>query len=103
MDFLADGMQIKKTAQNKIWLCLIIFLPPLLFAIAHPHVFLTALDYAGGFGCALLLGLLPVMMVWVGRYHLGLKGAYCVAGGRWLLLILGAFVVLELTCELLKT
>ncbi len=101
MDFLVDGLQLKKTSLNKFWLCLVIFLPPLLFALVHPHVFLSALDYAGGFGCALLLGLLPVLMVWVGRYHLGLEGPYRVAGGRWLLCLLLAFVALELYCEII--
>lgn len=100
LDFLADGMKIKKSAQSKFWLCLLIFVPPMLFATVHPHIFLIALDYAGGFGCALLLGLLPVLMVWSGRYRLGLKGEYQVRGGRLLLGILVAFVLLELGCEI---
>lgn len=99
LDFLADGLNIQKTSQNKFWLCLLIFVPPVLFALVHPHAFLIALDYAGGFGCALLLGLLPVLMVWAGRYHLHLKGEYQVAGGRTLLLFLALFVVVELFCQ----
>ncbi|MEI8365362.1 MAG: aromatic amino acid transport family protein, partial [Parachlamydiaceae bacterium] len=83
MDFLADGLKVKKTAMGKLALCLLVFVPPTLFAFTHPHVFLIALDYAGGFGCALLLGLMPVLMVWSGRYKMGLKGTYKVAGGRW--------------------
>lgn len=99
LDFLADGLKLKKTPLNKFWLCLLIFVPPVLFALIHPHVFLMALDYAGGFGCALLLGLLPVLMVWVGRYHLNLKGEYQVGGGRLLLIVLGLFVIVELFCQ----
>ncbi|MBA3814973.1 MAG: tyrosine transporter [Parachlamydiaceae bacterium] len=99
LDFLADGLKVPKTAVNKIWLCLLIFIPPVLFALIYPHVFLIALDYAGGFGCALLLGLLPVLMVWVGRYHMHLKGEYQVSGGRPLLVILGLFVIVELFCQ----
>jgi len=100
MDFLADGLKVEKTPLNKILLCVLIFLPPFLFALTHPHIFLVALDYAGGFGCALLLGLLPVLMVWKGRYRLGLKGEYQVSGGKWLLCTLIAFVLVELACEL---
>src|SRR5262249_12983171 len=70
VDFIADGLQIRKTPLGKLWLCLLVFVPPLLVALRFPHIFLLALDYAGGLGCALLLGLLPVVMVWVGRYHL---------------------------------
>ncbi len=102
LDFLADGMQIKKTAKNKLLLCLLIFVPPFLFALIHPHVFLVALDFAGGLGCALLLGLLPILMVWVGRYRLGLQGGYRVTGGRFLLVGLLLFVLVELGCELFR-
>jgi len=99
MDFLADGLKVKKTPTGKLALCLLVFIPPTLFAFTHPHVFLIALDYAGGFGCALLLGLMPVLMVWSGRYKMGLKGEYTVAGGRWLLTALVIFVLIELACQ----
>lgn len=100
LDFWVDGLKIKKTPTTKFYLCLLIFLPPLLFALVHPHVFLMALDYAGGFGCALLLGLLPVLMVWSGRYQMGMRGEYRVFGGRLLLVGLIAFVLIELACQL---
>lgn len=99
LDFLADGLKVKKTPAGKFALCLLIFVPPLMFAFTHPHVFLIALDYAGGFGCALLLGLLPVLMVWSGRYKMGLKGHYTVAGGKLLLVVLVFFVCIELACQ----
>lgn len=99
LDFWADGLKVKKTEWSKFWLCLLIFVPPLLFAFIHPYVFLMALDYAGGFGCALLLGLLPVLMVWSGRYKMGLKGEYTVSGGRLLLIVLISFVAIELICQ----
>lgn len=100
MDFLADGFKIEKTRINRILLCGMILIPPLMLAFVYPHVFLIALDYAGGFGSALLLGLLPILMVWSGRYHLGLKGEYRVWGGRKLLVVLMAFVFIELICEI---
>jgi len=99
LDFLADGLKVKKTPAGKFALCLLVFVPPAIFAFTHPHVFLIALDYAGGFGCALLLGLLPVLMVWSGRYKHGLKGEYSVFGGRWLLSALIIFVIIELACQ----
>lgn len=99
LDFLADGLRVKKDAQNKLWLCLVIFIPPLLISYSHPHIFLNALDYAGGYGCALLLGLLPILMVWVGRYVHGFRGTFVFPGGRFSLLLLLLFVLFELVCE----
>ncbi len=99
VDFFADGIQVKKTALNKLWLCLIVFIPPLLIGLRFPHIFLHALDYAGGIGCALLLGLMPIVMVWTGRYRLGFKSPFSLPGGRATLLLLAAFVALELFCE----
>lgn len=98
MDFLADGLNIKKTTGGKVLLCALIFVPPLAIAYSHPHIFLTALDYAGGYGCALLLGLLPILMVWSARYRAdGLHPPQeLLPGGKPMLLLLAAFVIFEL-------
>ncbi|SCA63623.1 hypothetical protein SCG7086_AY_00010, partial [Chlamydiales bacterium SCGC AG-110-P3] len=55
---------------------------------------------AGGFGCALLLGLLPVLMVWSGRYTLGLGGDHQLSGGKVVLGLLVLFVAIEVGCEI---
>ncbi len=68
LDFLADGLKVKKTGNKKLFLCLLVFLPPLLISMISPNIFLTALSFAGGFSCAILFGLLPPVMVWMGRY-----------------------------------
>lgn len=123
LDFLADGFKIEKSARGKLILSLLIFVPPYLFALTHPHLFLVALEFAGGVGCALLLGLLPVLMVWSGRYFKHFDGIYQppvenslligadrdadfeeagiyrVSGGKPLLIALMLFVLLELICE----
>jgi tyrosine-specific transport protein len=67
VDFLSDGCKIKKEGSGTLIICLMTFVPPLLFAIAYPHVFETALQYAGGFGAVILFGVLPSLMVWRGR------------------------------------
>lgn len=103
LDFLADGLKVKKDAKGKAGLCLIIFIPPTIIAFTHPHIFLSALDLAGGFGCAFLLGLLPILMVWAGRYRLGLKGAYQFPGGKGILVLLLLFVLFEIGFELNHT
>lgn len=99
-DFLADGLRVRKNIKGKLILALLVFIPPLVIAMSYPHIFLIALDYAGGFGCALLLGLLPIIMAWVGRYYQRLPFSHQLGGGKGVLLLLGAFVVIELIGEL---
>lgn len=98
-DFLADGLNIRKDFNGKVLLALFVLLPPLAIAISYPHIFLISLDYAGGFGCALLLGLLPVIMVWRGRYFLHLPLNPQLPGGRVILWLCGLFVSIELISE----
>jgi tyrosine-specific transport protein len=101
-DFLADGLNIKQTLSGKLGLSLLIFIPPLFIALIYPHIFLTMLEYAGGIGCALLLGLLPILMVWRARYHLNLKGTYPLFGGKTTLIVLAVFVSGVVLVELCK-
>lgn len=99
-DFIADGLKIEKDTKGKVILSAIVFLPPLAIGVTNPDIFLTALGIAGGFGSALLLGLLPILMVWSGRYRLKLPSHIALPGGRLLLLLLIAFVLFELSFEL---
>jgi tyrosine-specific transport protein len=102
VDFLADGLKVSKTSLNKVALAAAVFLPPLAFAYTHPHIFLSALDFAGGIGCASLLGVFPIAIVWVGRYRLGMKAPYQLPGGKPVLLLLSLFVFIELTFEIYR-
>jgi len=101
-DFLADGLKIKKTPKGRFALCALIFVPPLILADLNPTIFLEALNFAGGYGCALLLGVLPIAMVWVGRYWQKRKGEQVLPGGRFLLLLLMLFALFELAVEIRK-
>ncbi len=101
-DFLADGLNVKQTVYGKMYLAILIFIPPLAIAILYPHIFLTMLEYAGGIGCALLLGLLPILMVWRGRYHFHFKEAQQLFGGKCILSVLALFVICEVVFEFLK-
>ncbi len=102
-DFLKDSLHVKKTELNKVLLALLVYVPPVLIAIVNPSIFLSALGYAGGFGCAILLGFLPTLMVWVGRYKKGysLDHQLC-PGGRAVLFLLFAFVFFEISVQLLQ-
>lgn len=100
IDFLADGLHLKKDNKGKLIICSLIFIPTLILGITYPHSFLIALDFAGGFGCAMLLGLMPILMVWFGRYRLGFKSEFSLPGGKITLFILLAFVIFELGIEI---
>jgi tyrosine-specific transport protein len=99
-DFLADGFQIEKKGGNKILLALVVFAPPLLVSLTNPGVVLSALGYAGGIGCSLLLGLMPILMVWAGRYRLNLLPSKpLLKGGKIVLGLMVLFVAVELCVE----
>lgn len=86
VDFLADGLHIKKNRRGKLLLCLLVIAPPFLFAMVYPRIFLMALNYAGAYGAVVLFGILPAAMVWSGRYIKKLEGVRQVPGGKWTLL-----------------
>lgn len=97
VDFLADGFKLKMTMPNRLCLALLVFLPPIVIVSIDPSLFFVALKFAGGVGCVLLLGFLPTLMIWVGRYiKKELKNTGAVRGGRPLLLLLFLFMLFEL-------
>jgi len=68
-------------------LLVLMFTPPLLFALFYSRGFVVALGYAGVF-VAILYGILPTLMVWRGRYIEKKKKEFRVIGGKPLLLVM---------------
>lgn len=101
VDFLADGLSIKKTPGGKVLLASLVLGPPLLCAILYPTIFLVALNYAGGFGAVILFGILPAMMVWKGRYTLKLEGRQIVPGGKPVLIAVILFAIWIMALQLI--
>lgn len=81
-DFMADGFNIEKTGRGKLILCAMIFVPPFVMSIAYPRAFLTALNYAGSFGCVTLFVIFPALMAWRARYRLKLPAPFRTFGGK---------------------
>lgn len=101
-DFLADGLKIEKKGKGKVILGALIVIPTLIFATQFERAFLVALETSGGFGDSILNGLIPVMMVWIGRYHLkiGKDETYGVRGGKPVLVLIFAFFLFTLLLEI---
>lgn len=91
--FLEDGFKVSYKKHENIGICSLVVIPPLIFAVIYPTIFLKALNFAGGICLMFLYGILPVLMVWKGRYHLKLHGPYKVAGGKPLLVIVFLFAL----------
>jgi len=98
VDFLADGLTVKKTVKGRLLLSSCVFIPPIVIAMSYPGMFLKALKKGGGFGGILLLGLLPIMMVWAGRKN-NRDAPYKFCGGKGLLVLMIVFVIFELIVD----
>lgn len=83
-DFLADGLNIPKKGHGKWQLTLYTFGPPLGLILFYPIGFMVILSFAGFF-VAILLGILPGLMVWFGRYYRGYTSPIQIPGGKSLI------------------
>ena len=99
-DFLADGFDIEKTPSGRLALCALIFVPAFAISLTNPHLFILALQYGAGLGGTLLLGLLPLILVFVGRRRF--SSPYRLKGGTFTLTILLIYVLLVLATELIS-
>ncbi|MBI5274737.1 MAG: tyrosine transporter [Chlamydiales bacterium] len=97
VDFWADGLKVKKTGLTRAGLVCLVYLPPLVISLTNPTIFFKALNFAGGIGCVFLLGLIPILMVWAGRYRKKDHTVhYQLFGGKTMLIALLLFIVFEL-------
>ncbi|MEI6242205.1 MAG: aromatic amino acid transport family protein [Chlamydiota bacterium] len=62
-DFLIDGFKLKRDVKGKALAFTAAFLPPFIFVITCPRIFLSALEYAGVM-VAVIFGLIPICMAW---------------------------------------
>lgn len=96
--FLSDGLNIHHKKRENPWICLLTLIPPLVFAVFFPWIFYKAIGFAGGVCAVVLFGILPILMVWRGRYSFEKHhdAPYQVIGGRqllFILLLMASFIV----------
>lgn len=100
VDFLADGLHIKKDTLGKLLLCLLVIAPPFVLSLIYPKIFLIALNYASVFGAVILFGILPALMVWSGRYCKKLGYTPMLPGGRVVLTVIILFALSMMSLQL---
>ncbi len=100
VDFLGDGLKMKRYGKDRFFLCLLTFVPPFILTTLDPSIFVLAIGIAGGFGEAFLNGILPALLVWKGRYKNKLESKYSLFGGRAMLSILLLISVVVIGLEI---
>lgn len=65
VNFLSDSSESQK---NRAFYTACTIIPPVIFSLLDPNIFLLALKLAGGIGTICLFGILPSMMIWKTRY-----------------------------------
>ncbi|QEM74093.1 aromatic amino acid transport family protein [Chlamydia abortus] len=96
MDFLVDALKWKKNT-HRFSIFFLTFIVPLAWSMCYPEIVLKCLNYAGGIGAALIMGVFPVLMVWKGRYgKRRYQGKHLVPGGKFILLLMLLVIVINL-------
>jgi tyrosine-specific transport protein len=97
---LADGLKVSSRGLSGMFLLLLTYLPPMFFLMIVPTGFNQILSWAGAL-VAFLMGVIPLAMVWKGRYVEQQQG-YRVFGGKALLLFVGAFFIFVVVAECMR-
>lgn len=93
VDFVADGLNMKKRGKQGFMILGLVLGPPFVFSLLYPDVFLMALNYASAFGAVILFGILPACMVLQGRFLHAKDVPPIVPGGK-----LPLFIVIAISC-----
>ncbi len=101
-DFFVDACKLKKDRPGRIKKCLLTYIPPLAIVTFYPKIFVIALSYAGLLVIVQQI-ILPVFIVWSGRYVIEIAKGYRVPGekkGLVAIFIVGVtvFVICALGC-----
>lgn len=99
--FLADGIGVPLTRRWRGVLTVLAVGPPFVAAVLDPSIFIVALEMAGAYSAVILFGILPALMVWVGRYRRNQIVHRLVPGGRGVLTLVIAFAACVVALQLL--
>ncbi len=91
VDFWGDGLRIsapRRVGLKRFILCLLVFIPPLLFAQLYTQFSFNFFGFVEGFMHTIFIGFLPIWMAWLVRYHHRLPVPRLLPGGKPLLIAL---------------
>lgn len=100
VDFLGDGLKVKRTGWSRLGLVALVFIPPMIVSSLYPTLFISALGIAGGIGEAIINCLIPIALVWVARYQHKSSNQHELPGGRLTLSVLAAGTVAIMLLEM---
>lgn len=101
-DFLADALKMAKKGWRKALLGLYVIVPALFIALLFPKVFILFLEMSGGFGDAMINGLIPAVMVYAGRYIKKYEGPYQIKGGKPLIAAIGLYALCVIVIQIIN-
>lgn len=103
-DFLKDAVKARRSHQRRTLAFILTFLPPVVFLLLFERGFIALLEYAGAL-VAIVLGIIPILIVWQLRKKTKQQISYRALGGP-LSLIMGLlfflFVVLLVVAKNLE-
>ncbi|MBM3195765.1 MAG: hypothetical protein FJZ62_03345 [Chlamydiae bacterium] len=68
VDFFYDALEWKETVNNRVFVVLMVLIPPTIISIINPNMFLFLLGAIGAVFCAILFSLIPILVVLKGKY-----------------------------------
>lgn len=102
MDFLKDKRETFQFFRNEAFLSATVVLPPFIFSVLLPNLFLTGLGLAGGFGAVILFGLFPALMAGKMRKNPTNVIDPILPGGKFSLILIIVFSSMIFLFELLR-
>jgi len=99
-DFIADGLNIHKKGRSGLAVFAITYGPPLVMVLFWPGIFIHALAYAGIL-CLLLLIIIPLIMLYIGRYRQNHDQQHVVPGGKPVIVVIGFLMVALLVWQII--
>ncbi len=100
--FLEDCFKEFKVMIHRGVITLFSIIPVVILSVVFPRALIVCFDLTGGFGDTILSGLLPIAMVWQGRYVKGYQDEFKVPGGKIALVLSAFFFAAILLGEIVK-
>lgn len=101
--FLADGFSVNlKNSRSSLGIMLLIMLPTVAVSWWLGRAFFAALEFTGGFGDAIVSGMAPIAMLWIGVYRQRRRVSMSALASKSLLAILFFISASVFLFELLK-